>query len=278
MRAADVEAIAEIQAETAAIKREVQPDLVHIVLTGACVYFPVMTANVSPAPTVLSVHGSWPPVQFFAPVGLLRRALAVSDRFTACSDSALADLLAIDESIAARAETILNGLDPPPFEPSPLPFDPPVRAARSAMLPESTRFRFASERAVAKVIDGDAIVIDTVTGRYYSLEGTAEVAWSLLTSSLTIGEVAEALRARYETGEADVVADVSRLAQELVDESLIVEAPDAPGSAADATEEPAGDYSAPTLTVFRDMEDLLAFDPPLPVADVNVWTAKPDTP
>ncbi len=146
------------------------------------------------------------------------------------------------------------------------------------MLPETTRFRFAAERAVAKVIDGDAIVIDTVTGRYYSLEGTAEVAWSLLTSSLTIGEVADALRARYETGDADVVGDVSRLAQELLDESLVVEAPDAEASTPPPSEEKADEYSAPTLTIFRDMEDLLAFDPPLPVADVSVWTTKPDTP
>ena len=146
------------------------------------------------------------------------------------------------------------------------------------MLPETTRFRFAAERAVAKVIDGDAIVIDTVTGRYYSLEGTAEVAWSLLTSSLTIGEVADALRARYETGDADVVGDVSRLAQELLDESLVVEAPEAEASTPPPSEEKADEYSAPTLTIFRDMEDLLAFDPPLPVADVSVWTTKPDTP
>ena len=146
------------------------------------------------------------------------------------------------------------------------------------MLPESTRFRFASECAVAKVIDGDAIVIDTVTGRYYSLEGTAEVTWSLLTSSLTIGEVADALRGRYETGDADVAGDVGRLAQELLDESLVVEAPDAEASTPPLPAEKPGRYSAPTLTVFRDMEDLLAFDPPLPVADVSVWTAKPDTP
>ena len=45
------------------------------------------------------------------------------------------------------------------------------------MFTETTRFRLASERAVAKVIDEDAIVIDTITGRYYSLEGPGEAAW-----------------------------------------------------------------------------------------------------
>jgi hypothetical protein len=146
------------------------------------------------------------------------------------------------------------------------------------MPPETARFRFASERSVAKVIDGDAIVIDTVTGRYYSLEGTAETAWSLITSSLSLAEVADALRARFETGDADVLGDVTRLAQELLDEHLIVEAPDAEAAPPAASDEPPAGYTTPTLTVFKDMEDLLAFDPPLPVVDVGVWTAKPDAP
>jgi hypothetical protein len=144
------------------------------------------------------------------------------------------------------------------------------------MHPETTRFRFAADRAVSKVVDGDAIVIDTVTGRYFSLEGTAEVAWSLLVASHSPAEVAAELRERYEAGNADVLADVSRLVEELVAQNLLVEA-----SGAETVDGPvfAGDrspYSAPELTVFTDMEDLLAFDPPLPVADVSVWTAKPD--
>ena len=34
-------------------------------------------------------------------------------------------------------------------------------------------------------------------------------------------------------------------------------------------------YAPLAVTVFRDMEDLLAFDPPLPVSDVSVWTTDP---
>jgi len=143
------------------------------------------------------------------------------------------------------------------------------------MLPEETRFRFAAGRAAAKVIDGDAIVIDTVTGRYYSLEGIGEVTWSLLTASLSLREVADSLALRFETGEADVLADVMRLAEELVAENLIEEASEAsPGELPPVGEEPRLPYSTPTVTVFRDMEDMLAFDPPLPQA-VGVWTPRP---
>ena len=144
------------------------------------------------------------------------------------------------------------------------------------MHPEETRFRLAADRAVAKVVDGDAIVIDTVTGRYFSLEGTAEAAWSLLVGFHSPAEVAAALGERYETGGADVLADVSRLVEELVAQNLLVEAPGAEAVDGPGFEGPRLPYAAPELTVFTDMEDLLAFDPPLPVADVSVWTAKPD--
>ena len=72
------------------------------------------------------------------------------------------------------------------------------------MHPEKTRFRFAADRAVAKVVDGDAIVIDTVTGRYFSLEGTAEVAWSLLVGLRTRRRRSRPRSGeRYDTGGAD---------------------------------------------------------------------------
>ena len=145
------------------------------------------------------------------------------------------------------------------------------------MHPETTRFRIAGDRAVSKVVDGDAIVIDTITGRYFSLEGPGEVAWSLLITSHSPAEVAAALQECYETGDADVLGDVSRLVEDLVGQNLLVEAP-AGAEAQDPApfEGERSPYSAPTLTVFTDMEDLLAFDPPLPVADVSVWTAEPD--
>jgi hypothetical protein len=147
------------------------------------------------------------------------------------------------------------------------------------MPPETARFALAAARAVSRVIDGDAIVIDTISGRYYSLEGTGETAWTLLVASHSVGEVAAALRERYEVGAADVEADVSRLADELLAENLIEPAPEgaigAPQAEVEARD-PRLPYSPPLVTIFRDMEDLLAFDPPLPSASASVWTAEPD--
>jgi glycosyltransferase involved in cell wall biosynthesis len=93
------------------------------------------TANICPSPMILSVHGSWPPVKL-APTGILRKTIDVSTWFTACSEAARGELLEIDDSLAGRTQTILNGLDPPPFEPSPLSFDPPVLLCSARVQPE----------------------------------------------------------------------------------------------------------------------------------------------
>ena len=142
------------------------------------------------------------------------------------------------------------------------------------MFTDETRFQVCTERAVAKVIGDEAIVIDTVTGRYYSLEGSGEVAWTLLAASLSLAEVAEALGERYEVEPAVALADVRHLAEELVDEQLIRVADGTVGGPTPELNAAHNGYVAPSLTVFRDMEELLAFDPPLPGANTTVWTAE----
>ncbi len=71
----------------------------------------------------------------------------------------------------------------------------------------SPRYAVNSEVAVAKVIDGEAIVINVVTGRYYSLEGPSATAWQLLAGGATAEEAGAALAAAY-----DVDAETARAA------------------------------------------------------------------
>lgn len=147
--------------------------------------------------------------------------------------------------------------------------------ADETMEPDENRYRLVAGRAAAKVIDGDAIVIDTVTGLYFSLAGAGETAWTLLSASHSVREVAAALAERYDTGSADVVADVQRLAEELVSEHLLERSDDeVPPAASPDYDRGAAPYSPPTLTVFRDMQELLAFDPPLPGANTTAWKAE----
>jgi hypothetical protein len=139
-----------------------------------------------------------------------------------------------------------------------------------------------AEVAVAKVIDGEAIVINVVTGRYYSLEGSAAVAWEALAAGATAAEAAQALAAAFDVEAAAVEGDAERLAEELRDEDLLVlvdEAPTRLPAATDAVARGAAErppYAAPRMVTFSDMEELLAFDPPLPPTDSELWPARPD--
>lgn len=132
-----------------------------------------------------------------------------------------------------------------------------------------SRFRLNHETATGKVIDGEAILINVVTGRYYSMCDASCIAWQLLSGGGSSAEVVEAITARYDAEDGMVGRDVDELVRDLLAEDLLVEAE--PGAALNGALEalpPVNGsrlpYETARLQTFRDMEDLLAFDPPLP--------------
>jgi hypothetical protein len=128
-----------------------------------------------------------------------------------------------------------------------------------------SRFVLNTELAAAKVFDGEAIVINVVTGRYYDLEGTGALAWTLLTAGASVDEAADALSQRFEVDVETARGDLEALVQRLLAEELIVADGDA-AAPAPATDAPSvrAPYFAPTLVTYSDMEELLTVDPPLP--------------
>jgi hypothetical protein len=147
---------------------------------------------------------------------------------------------------------------------------------------DSMRYRLNRGTAAGKVMEGEAIVINAVTGRYYSLDDAACVAWVYLAAGRPLSDVVAAIVGRYEVDAEVARTDVVALADRLVAEDLLVLAQDG------ATEDPVDEselppdggglrpYSAPELVTFSDMEDLLAFDPPLPVAEPHDWEWRAD--
>lgn len=115
----------------------------------------------------------------------------------------------------------------------------------------------------AKVLDGEAILIDLSTGFYYSMDGSGGILWSLIDARYTPAEMVDALAQIYGLTPDQVRGDVEKLLGELESSSLV-----RPSSATGATtiSLPAapGPYSTPVLNVYGDMNHLLAIDPPLP--------------
>lgn len=120
----------------------------------------------------------------------------------------------------------------------------------------TAQFRITGDHIVGEVFDGEAIIIDTVTGAYFSLaEGPAGVWSALAAGSGTVADIAAT------TGlAADTVAEVLA---ELVSAQLA--ATDGP---------PAAVTTSAHLTKYSDMEELLLLDPIHDVAPAG-WPAEP---
>ena len=129
-----------------------------------------------------------------------------------------------------------------------------------------TNYISANEQQVAaKVMDGEAIIINLGTGIYYSLGTTGGFIWSLVEKRPSIQEIIRRVVEQYEVGEAEATRDVLRLSADLCAEGLAVASNDGlAGSIEPQTGVPRQPYYAPTIEKFTDMAEMFALDPPLP--------------
>jgi hypothetical protein len=144
------------------------------------------------------------------------------------------------------------------------------------MLGPDSRLRANDAECAAKVLDGEAVIINLLNGTYYSLDKAGAVVWELAAAGNSIGQIVDGVTGRYEVDASRARADVERLLEELVTERLLVPARD-PNVSAQATVSSASAvnarlaYDVPSLTTYRDMADLLALDPPMPRLEDIVW-------
>jgi hypothetical protein len=129
-----------------------------------------------------------------------------------------------------------------------------------------SRFAPRTEDIAAKVIDGEAIIINLTTGLYYSLENVGAAVWQMVADRRSVKEMAGAISERYDVTRDRAQSDLATFVDQLLTESLIEEAVDSAADAAPQNSAPDRKlpYSQPILSVYRDMEDLLALDPPAP--------------
>lgn len=138
------------------------------------------------------------------------------------------------------------------------------------MTQTNRRFRVNEKSVAAKVIEGEAIIINLETGVYYSLDGTGGEVWSLLEGHHAVDFVIASLAARYGVPEERCGADVRALVDQLLEEDLIVPT-DAAATGSPVIEGAGDGYVPPRLNVYRDMGDLLALDPPVPGLEPIPW-------
>lgn len=131
-----------------------------------------------------------------------------------------------------------------------------------------------TNEVAAKILEGEAILINLTTGVYYSMADTGGRIWSLLEEGHTLGDVASTLEAEYDVDRETCERDVQHLVRQMLEENLVLPAD---GDGADgstgtpAVEADGRAYSTPELMIYRDMGDLLALDPPVPGLEAVPW-------
>jgi hypothetical protein len=123
-----------------------------------------------------------------------------------------------------------------------------------------------SHQVAAKVIDGEAVIINLANGVYYSMDKVGGLIWSMIERAQSIDAIADAVAAAYDVAPLGARADIEQLAAQLLAEDLVMAAGDTvPPEGADPAPTPQKlPYETPKLNIHRDMEELLALDPPMP--------------
>jgi hypothetical protein len=141
------------------------------------------------------------------------------------------------------------------------------------MVSRSGRFHPNEAEVAAKVMDGEAIIINLSNGMYYSMDQVGGLIWEMITEGHTLDDIASAVVRSYDVSDGQAQADIQRLAVELVDENLVI-----PSTVAAPTRDDRKQarqdklpYEQPRLNKYSDMADLLALDPPMPGLEDIPW-------
>lgn len=166
------------------------------------------------------------------------------------------------------------------------------------MIPTEAHPKYrTSPDAVFETFDDEIIIINMVTGSYYSLDATALGIWNLLQGQQSLSHVVRATQNAYQDDAETIESTVTKLVEELEGEGLLVRinATDAPVAAAPTASAPAAStsddgnaphngttpdsrppFQAPKLTKFTDMQELLLLDPIHEVDEMGWPHARPE--
>lgn len=121
------------------------------------------------------------------------------------------------------------------------------------------RYRINSAKIAAETIEGEVVIVNFVTGAYYSLNGLAAEIWAWMTSGHSLPEVAEHLRSLDAALEVRAIEEfiAAIVNDDLLEIDPAVTAPKSSLSPPAAT----APFSAPVLEKHDDMRELILLDP-----------------
>jgi hypothetical protein len=148
----------------------------------------------------------------------------------------------------------------------------------------SSSLRPNEEEVAAKVLDGEAIMINLSNGFYYSMDKVGAFIWELVASGSTLDTMVASLIQRYDVSAERAQADLERLVAQLLEENLVLASNDNSaqhvgnplGESPVLTNESKLTYDPPKLEIYRDIGHLVALDPPMPGLKDLPWNEPTD--
>lgn len=120
-----------------------------------------------------------------------------------------------------------------------------------------------------EIVDNEAVVLNMTSGHYFSIPGSGALIWAGIEHQVPVEDIAAAFATRFDLSIEDALRDVGQFIEQLLGHDLV-----RPCTREDATNggngagrsqpdwgDGTGVYSAPTIELFSDMEDILLLDP-----------------
>ena len=121
-----------------------------------------------------------------------------------------------------------------------------------------------SPNVLHEVIDGEAVLINLVSGNYYSIDRIGADIWRYIEMGTSVEQLMDIVARKYDASRATIETAVNNLLADLLEQSLIIEAECQPQSITQLAVEKRQEklpFEAPALYIYTDMAELLLLDP-----------------
>lgn len=137
------------------------------------------------------------------------------------------------------------------------------------------RYVINSPMVITDDMDGEIIILNTESGKYFSTEKTGAIIWEMFSNCYTINEVTSSFSNLFPTKGKEIKNDIDALLLQLKNEGLLkVSNVEKPQKAIDLNI--FKEYNTPSIIAYSDMEKLLLMDPVHEVENMGWPNVKKD--
>jgi hypothetical protein len=133
---------------------------------------------------------------------------------------------------------------------------------------ESGPWRVNAPHVIAESVDGEVLIVNLLSGAYYSSDGVGDAAWAMAARGDTRDQIVSAIATQYGLPENEIGAAVDAWLSQVLADELMVEGAASPDLDHAPVVFPSA-YAPPSISKYTDMEDLLLLDPVHEVDEVG---------